>query len=74
MSSELLHGDSVGTLNLFQIENQVGLAAGLPGSHCLRQRSECLHIWWCRKCAVNFHQSDTAVRSLSNHFLTTELL
>ena len=36
MSPELLHGDSVGILNLFEIENQVALAAGSCGSHCLR--------------------------------------
>lgn len=73
MSPELLHDDSLGTLNLFQIENQVPLATGLPGSHCLRQGSGCLHIRWCGQCAVN-SQSDAAVASLSSHFLTSELI
>lgn len=74
MLSTLLHGDSIGTLNLFQTENQVALPAGSPGSQCLRQRSGCLHIRWCGQCAVNSHQSDTAVTSLDPHFLTNELL
>ena len=38
MSPELFCGDSVGTLILFQIENQVALAAGSLGSHCLRHK------------------------------------
>lgn len=44
MSPELVHCDSVGTLSLFWIEDQVALAVGTLGPHCLIQRYDCLCI------------------------------